>query len=134
MKKVVLFMCLVVGSVYSQAQVVSRELQQGDGGTKIKIQQDLKAIAQDEEVSEINVLYNSPDGECRIESLAGEIKKGQVFELGFIYNSYSAPRTTVDLVSQDGKTKASIECLGRHDDDGISFYNEVLGAALLMKN
>jgi len=110
---------------------------QGDGGpgsTQITIMQNLKAIAQDEEVSTINVLYNSPDGECRIESLSSSIPEGKVFRLGYIYNSYSSPRTTVDLVSLDGTIEASIECLGRHDEAGISFYNEVLGAALLMKN
>jgi hypothetical protein len=129
---------LVAGAFQAQAQVASNELKQGDGSsgaiTKIVILQDLKAIAQDEEISAINVLYNSPDGECRIESLSGEIKKDQTFHLGYIYNSYSAPRTTVDLISQDGAIKASLECLGRHDDDGISFYNQVLGSALLMRN
>jgi hypothetical protein len=142
MKKAMLFMFLVMGAIHSQAQVAINDLRQGDGSgfnsstpiTQIIIQQDLKTIAQDEEISAINVLYNSPDGECRIESLASEIKKDQVFRLGYIYNSSSSPRTTVDLISRDGSIEASIECLERHDEDGISFYNEVLGAALLMKN
>lgn len=142
MKKVMLFACLILGAVYSQAQVAGDELRQGDGQgfnssssiTLITIQKDLKAIAQDEELPVLNVLHNSADGECRIESLSSQIKKGEVFRLGYIYNSYSAPRTTVELISKDGSAKASIECLDRHDDDGISFYNSVLGDALLMKN
>lgn len=133
MKKIMLFMFLVMGAIHAQAQFSSNDLIQGDGGTKIVIQKDLTTIAQDEEVSSINVLFNNAESECRIESTAGEIKKGTVFQLGYIYNSNSDPQTTVELISQDETIKASIECVNGNEK-GISYYNSALGEALLMQN
>lgn len=102
--------------------------------TVITIQKDLQVIGQDEELSFFNVLYVSPDQNCRIESQSQQLKAGENYSVGYIAHSYSKPKVTIELISLDGGKKAIIECLSMPDEAGLKQYNKILEEALLMVN